>query len=197
MNTYNEQAKQFLKDTNTTLEIVKAPEQKSPIWAKDGKHGINYIVTLSNKNHTYTFDFWGSIADKEKLELAKEARQRGIYSPEWFEIKYWCNKQASATVPTIIKNNSIAKDSHKEAVSLMVLKNIIETVEILIKPTEYDILACLSPLYEDTLEDFCSSFGYDPDSRTAEKIFNNCIEQDRKLRKLFTHEQLEKLVEIN
>jgi hypothetical protein len=65
---YKEQAENFLKKFNLLLNIREAVPQKSPIWAKDGKHGINYWVTLSeNKTggKSYSFDFWGSIADKE------------------------------------------------------------------------------------------------------------------------------------
>lgn len=130
------------------------------------------------------------------LELAKEAKARGIYSPEWFKIKDWCDKQVSATVPAIIKDNKEARSGQKMFISQAVNKNIIDTVEILIKPSSYDVLACLSPLYEDTLENFCSNFGYDEDSRLAEATFNACREQDRNLRKLFTHDQIEKLTEI-
>jgi len=65
---YKEQAKNFLKKFNLLLNIREAVPQKSPIWAKDGNHGINYWVTLSeNKTggKSFSFDFWGSIADKE------------------------------------------------------------------------------------------------------------------------------------
>lgn len=65
---YKEQAKGFLRDTGTTLEILKAVPQKAPQWVlEDGKHGIHYSVTLKNDKHDYTFDYWGSIADAEKI----------------------------------------------------------------------------------------------------------------------------------
>lgn len=133
MKNYNKQADQFLADTGTTLTIIEAVPQKTPLWAKKGeKHGTHYSVTLENKNHRYTFDFWDSIANKEKN----------------------------------------------------------------IKPEAYEILACLSPLYEDSFEEFCDSFGYDIDSITAEKTYKACVDQDRNLRKLFTHAEIEKLTEI-
>ncbi len=70
MNKYEEQAKNFLADTGTTLEIVKAVPQKSPLWAspKNFDHGINYFCTLKNAKHTYGFDYWGSMADAEKIK---------------------------------------------------------------------------------------------------------------------------------
>lgn len=65
-NEYQERAERFLLDTGTSMTVERAIPQKSPIWAENGAHGYHYSVTLSNKKHSYTFDFWGSIADKEK-----------------------------------------------------------------------------------------------------------------------------------
>jgi hypothetical protein len=65
------------------------------------------------------------------------------------------------------------------------------------KPSAYSVLACLDQLYADDFEDFCNEFGYDSDSRTAEKTYNAMLEQDRHLRKLFTLDELEKLAEVN
>lgn len=64
------------------------------------------------------------------------------------------------------------------------------------KPNNYDILACLSPLYEDNFEDFADNFGYVRDSLIGFNTFNACKEQDRMLRKLFNDSQLELLAEI-
>lgn len=198
MNEYKKQAEDFLHDTETSLTVIEAVPQKDPLWTKKGeKHGINYSVTLKNKRHTYVFDFWGSIADLEKLELAERAETRGIYSSEYFAIKDWCNEQATQTVPGIIKGNTATIGIQKEYTANRWLKNVVETVKILIKPKAYDILACLNTLEEDTLEDFCSALGYDSDSITALNTFEACKEQDRQLRKLFTMDQLEKLNNIN
>ncbi len=38
-------------------------------------------------------------------------------------------------------------------------------------PTPYDVLACLQKYDVGTFEDFCGEFGYDEDSRNAEKIY--------------------------
>ena len=63
---YNKQAENFLKETATNLEITKAKHQTAPIWADDGYHGINYLVTLKRNSETWNFNFWGSINDKER-----------------------------------------------------------------------------------------------------------------------------------
>lgn len=144
---YQEQGELFLTATETTLEIVEAVPQKTPIWAKDGKHGINYSVTLKNQHGQYTFDFWGSIADREKVAnaYARGARNR---------------------------------------------------VKEMVKPNAYNILTALHTMSEDNFEDFCSAFGYDTDSRLAEKTYNACMEQDNHMRRLFDRGELEALNSI-
>jgi len=64
------------------------------------------------------------------------------------------------------------------------------------KPTAYSILACLD-VFDGDFSEFCSCFGYDEDSRTAEKTFHAVQEQSNNLRRIFTHKELGKLQEIN
>lgn len=44
-----------------------------------------------------------------------------------------------------------------------------------------------------TFENFADDFGYDRDSREAEKIYKNCLKQAGKLHRVFTPEEIEKL----
>lgn len=64
---YKKQARDFLEKHGLTLNIREAVPQKAPIWQKGNEnHGINYYCSLSNKDGKhYSFDFWGSIKDKE------------------------------------------------------------------------------------------------------------------------------------
>lgn len=182
---YNQQAKDFLTKTNTTLKIEKATTQKAPLWHnstkdRDIKHGINYTCTLENKNHKYTFDFWNSIAKAGYLEYATRCKELRS-----------TNNQYGDKVFELLKEN-------KMGIGMLRLQydRLIEAVEKAIEPTAYDIIECLSPLYEDNLEDFANAFGYDSDSITALKIFEACKEQDRNLRKLWDRSELEALSEI-
>lgn len=64
----------------------------------------------------------------------------------------------------------------------------------------YSVLACCSGDYHcpETFEEFCSEFGYDADSRKAEKTFKACQKQSAKLKKIFdTQEMVDDLMEIN
>lgn len=65
---YEVQGELFLVRAGASITIEKAVPQRSPRWATDGKHGTHYAVTITTTRGTYTFDYWGSIADKEKGE---------------------------------------------------------------------------------------------------------------------------------
>lgn len=63
-------------------------------------------------------------------------------------------------------------------------------------PSAYDVLTCLQKYDPYTFENFCSDFGYDEDSRKAEKIYKSVCEEWENVSKLFTPEELEQLQEI-
>ena len=69
-----------------------------------------------------------------------------------------------------------------------------------IKPTEYDILACLEKYDVGTFEDFVNEFGYDVsesnDLSYAKRIYKAVIYEYQDLCRCFTEEQLESLREI-
>lgn len=129
MDKYQKQVKDFLSKTNSTLEIVQAEDQK-PLWAKKGeKYGLHYKVTLKNKNHSYTFDFWDSVYNRETVEAIKD-----------IAINHFMEDQAHYRAERLLQERGI--NWH------LVRRKDGKTAEIeKYKPTEYDILACLNPLY--------------------------------------------------
>ena len=60
-------------------------------------------------------------------------------------------------------------------------------------PTMYDILVCLTKYDPDSFENFCSEYGYDTDSRKAEKTYNAVCDEWLNVSRLFSDEQLEVL----
>lgn len=64
------------------------------------------------------------------------------------------------------------------------------------KPTEASILSCLIPCGSETFEDFCDEFGCDSDSMNAFKSFQAQKKQDDAVRKLFTSDEIESLIEF-
>lgn len=65
-----------------------------------------------------------------------------------------------------------------------------------IPPTAYDVLTCLQKYGVGTFEDFCSEFGYDEDSRTAEKTYKAVVKEYDNVCKIWTDEEIEELQEI-
>jgi hypothetical protein len=64
------------------------------------------------------------------------------------------------------------------------------------RPDLYSILASIGSEYDlnDTsFEDFCNEFGYNTDSKRAEKIYKNWVAHNDKLNKIFNPEDIEVL----
>ena len=178
-NKYEEQGRVFLEETGTTMEVVEAVPQREPSWKAEQRdiRPIHYSVTLRNARHSYTFDFWGSIHDAEMVELAKTANRD---SAKFFKLSDFLKKETGRAP---MRFDALGR-------------TIIEKTREAVKPDAYTILACLKDSAGDSFEDFCASYGYDTDSRTAEKIYHAIMEQERNVYKLFTHEEVEALAEI-
>ena len=80
ISSYEGKALEFLAKHGIHFRAVLAKVQKAPAWVKDGSaHGLQYRVTLSRKTRPggvnavhvspLPFDFWDSIAAKEKGEI--------------------------------------------------------------------------------------------------------------------------------
>jgi hypothetical protein len=72
----------------------------------------------------------------------------------------------------------------------------IKCSELREKPSAYDVLSCLTKSDVGTFEDFCSEFGYDTDSRKAEKTYKAVVDEYNNLKRLYSDEQLSELQEI-
>lgn len=64
------------------------------------------------------------------------------------------------------------------------------------EPTMYDVLVCLTQSDPEDFEWFCSNYGYDTDSRKAEKIYHAVVKEWKAVERLFG-DILEELQEIN
>ena len=135
---YKEQADVFLKECNVIFEAIKAVPQISPNWAKDGKHGTCYSITLAKmkgemrpsqyiaslKEMQYWVDtqvqffFWDSIANKEKARHGIEKKPRaydvisGLYISNCDSFDDFCSNFGYS-------NDSIeAEKTYKEVIAL-------------------------------------------------------------------------------
>ena len=59
-----------------------------------------------------------------------------------------------------------------------------------LKPTTYDVIACLEWYQIFDFEDFCFNFGYDTDSIKAFNIYTECQKQQKELFELIPEEEI-------
>lgn len=169
MNEYLEQAKNFLNKANAKCEIVYGGISRNENWKEKEKRNW-YDVTITTPRGKMTFTFWDSIRNTEISAMTFE---------EYAKKK--------------LKYNRVEGMSYGEKVKV---KNDLARLKAGAVPNEYDVLTCLEKYDVGTFEDFCSEFGYDEDSKTAERIYIAVIKEYKDLTRIFTEEQMEELREI-
>lgn len=168
---YQKQATDFLTKAKATIKIELAKNQQAPLWSKSGdNYGRMYNITIERENKKpWTFNFWDSIANKEKAQELADLRKSG-YQPGIFSGVFLDQFDIQRKIRELT-----AKD---------------------ISPTAYSVLACLTKYNPGTFADFCADYGYDEDSRTAEKTFLAVIEEWNHCQAMFG-DLMDELAEIN
>lgn len=169
MTEYTRQAENFLKKANAKMKIEFVGLATNKDW-KETKLRNLYNVTLTTPRGSMNFDFWDSIYNTEIRAMRLEE-----YAEKRYKVRF--NYLSPAK---IVEAQKALKAKKAKAV-----------------PTVYSVLACLIKYDPGTFEDFCWEFGYDEDSRTAEKIYFAVQKEYTQLSKLFTAEEMEELAEIN
>lgn len=176
MNEYKQQAIDFLEKTGVTFECK---------FDRYGKHFDDdtdsrdiYTITLTRGSRSYTFKFGQSI------NCSMQWIANTIYTQN-----VWRQKGYPRLMGT--RNEAARTLGFFSASQCIIIKN-----EHYSEPNEYDVLACLTKYDPETFEDFCSEFGYDEDSRKAEKIYQAVREEYQNVAMLWSDEEMEELMEI-
>ena len=171
---YEQQAEAFLKATNTEFKCE---------FLKHGKHFVDdketrdiYRITLTRGKRSYTFNFGQSIVNS------------GFYYTKGRQVIQIDRSQ-------LTNKNLVLWIKLRDYDFLNNGKS--DKIHYPVAPTAYDVLACLTKYDPDTFENFCSEYGYDEDSRKAEKIYNAVLDEWRNVCALFTDEEIEQLQEIS
>lgn len=172
---YQQQAIDFLHSTNTEF---------SAKFLKSGKHFDDdkeqrdiYEISLKRGNRSYTFKFGQSINCSGKYKALT------AYAKSLVGQKSFANEDEMKRIKVVNRFSLIKSD-------FSLNKNFAE-------PTPYDVLACVTKYDPGTFEDFCSEFGYDTDSKRAEKTYKAVCDEWLNICKLFTDAEIEQLQEIN
>jgi hypothetical protein len=155
-------------------------------------HGKHYRCTISGKDRGHvSFDFWNSYADSEE-NAYNYGHVRGScgHGPDCL-----CKTDANKDGILLGCRENVYWDKYrgKKFFNYSVIKPRGKRKE----PTPYDLLACVQKYDVGTLEDFCSEFGYNTDSKRAEIIYIAVCKEYQKVRKFFTETELTQLHEIS
>lgn len=169
-NTYICTVQQFLNKTKTSFE------------AKFLRYGVHfdedktcrdiYQITLKRGERSYVFSFGQSInASGRFWKYGKP--ERGCSWGTFSKIKQVWRKPYKLGEPGAWSKNPSFEE-----------------------PDPYSVLCCLPKYDVGTFEDFCGEFGYDTDSRTAEKIYKAVCTEYATLCTLFNEKEMEELRRI-
>lgn len=169
INNYEQQALEFLKMSGTTFSSKYLKTDK--YFDEDKEERDIYEISLVSRGRSYVFKFGNSINNSGQYELLDHV---------------------------LIKRfgrNKISADEYKKL-------GFLEKQEAIVnkefkKPTAYDVLACITKYDPGTLENFCAEFGYDVDSKKAEKTYIAVKDEWMNITRLFSESEMDILREIN
>jgi len=177
LNEYEQQAKSFLDSTNTKFKAE---------FLYNGKHFDNdkelrdvYKITLKRGSREYFFNFGQSLNDSGfyyTMGVQKVQIDRKFLNP----------KMKTHLLGHVRRESGGAFLNNKKS----------DVIHYPKAPTAYSVLACLTKYDPGTFEDFCSEFGYDEDSRSAEKTFKAVKDEYMNVCALYNDEELELMAEI-
>ena len=183
-----ENLKQKIEELISNSEYRKAAEllakelnvEYKCVFLKNGKHFEDdnttrdiYTISLTRGSRNYTFEFGQSVMKSQYYQDKIQGRTytlSGDCRTGNYRINDIDKYKSGGNNLTLVKGE---------------------------EPSLYDVLACLTTYDPGTFEDFCSDFGYDTDSRKAEKIYNAVEGEWLKVQSLFNDDELEILREIN
>jgi len=169
MNEYQKQAIDFLTKTGATMDIIKTGHG---LYFEDDKQERDiYQITIKRDKRQYSFPFGQSIA---KSGIYRDKVTKKEYYPDGSPVNPYGNKKVS---PSFLSDFCVFIPGKA--------------------PSEYNVLAALTKYEPGTFEDFCSDYGYDSDSRKAEKVYKAVVKELKALQTLFSDEELEEMQEIN
>lgn len=177
---YQQQANEFLTSTGTEISID---------FIRSGKHFSDdkevrdiYLITLKRGRSSWSFEFGQSLNDsgfyytkgKQKIELDRK----------YLAKDYFKGKSLGLAGTIKLKDWDFLNNGKSDIIHYPVA------------PDAYSVLATITKNDPGTFEDFCSEFGYDEDSKKAEKIYKSVVDEYKNVCSLFTDSEIEILQDI-
>jgi hypothetical protein len=188
---YDKQAAEFLKKTGATISSVYTGHR--PYWGGEKEFRATYMVTITREGKpAMAFPFGQSMADSWKFFACS------IHASFHKPYDSTTTKKGFVSLHDLFKSAiESGDDTGKGHGRFANYKGISYQIKKQEKnPSDYDILTCLTKYDPGTFENFCSGFGYDTDSRKAEKTYQAVRKEYQALAQIFSSEELEEMAEI-
>ncbi len=187
-------AVEFLRDTKTEIFIEYKRHGKH--FPEDKETRDIYSVTLRRGKHVkrvMEFDFGQSI-NASAYKIMRNNRVTHTFTRAQLEAKNCLYKKDSAPgVTPARKAGEINRMMFGMAFFSLSGEKIINPEP----PSAYSVLSCLTKYEPGSFADFCAEFGYDEDSKTADRVYKAVCDEWKDLKTLYNDEELEKLADIN
>lgn len=180
MTNYEKQASDFLAKTGTTFEVKF--DRNDFHFEGDNERRDIYDVTFKRGTRSFALKFGQSIV-KSGIRIGVGTDRSSAH----FVVNDW---------------QKYAKDGKADRIKLSLSGAVPYTlcsqdkIFFPVAPTAYDVLACLTKYDPWTFEDFCSAYGYDPDSRTAKKTYKAVCKEWADVCRLWSDSEIEQMQEI-
>lgn len=166
---YTKKTEQLMKTLNVAYTIEYDGIGINPNWNDKDKRTI-YSVHLENTRGSMDFTFWGSILEAELRKMSMDDYCKIYMRSHYQDLSYAEKSKANRAYHRKLKEYE---------------------VDI------YEVIAALQKYEVGSFSNFCDEYGYDEDSRRAERIYLACTDEYYKLKKMFTEEEMEMLREVN
>jgi hypothetical protein len=172
---YKKQATDFLEKTGCKMEITFKENRK--YFPDDKETRDVYDIKITRGSRSWSFEFGNSIADSEFVAVYGRSRYKipsEMRTKTLAEIKGYVRMKLQSDFGTV------GADHIKRPIS----------------PSEYSVLACLTKYDVGSFEDFCDEFGYDSDSKTADRVYEAVKEEWLNVCRIWNDSEIEELAEI-
>lgn len=136
-----------------------------------------YDIKITRGSRAWSFEFGNSITNSEFV---------AVYGRSRYKIPSEMRTKTLAEIKWYVKFNLQADFGRVAADKIIMPK----------PPTSYDVLACLTKYDVGSFEDFCSEFGYDSDSKTADRVYEAVKEEWLNVCRIWNDSEIEELAEI-
>lgn len=172
---YEKQASDFLEKTGCTMDINFKENRR--YFPNDKEARDVYDIKITRGSRAYSFEFGNSIADSEFVAVYGKRRYK---------------------IPTEMRTKTLDEIKRYVRMNLQSDFSTVGLDKIIMPkpPTAYKILSCLTKYDPGNFEDFCSEFGYDTDSKTAERVYDRVKDEWLNVCRIWNDQDIEELSEI-